>query len=103
MVINMIIYAVQNHLKTKYGDGDGRISLCHSAYTVNMIIPSLIAATNPVILIKFNEDLGRRVAFWRNDGRSQRQQALTPSTRQTTQVSPETVERTHHSVETGQV
>ena len=103
MVVNMIIYAVQNHLKTKYGDGDGRISLCHSAYTVNMIIPSLIAATNPVILIKFNEDLGRRVAFWRNDGRSQRQQALTPSTRQTTQVSPQTAERTHHSVDTGQV
>ena len=86
MVINFVIYALQFHLNPENDDDDddGLISFCRSAYTANMIIPSLIAATNPVILIKFNEDLGRRVAFWRNNGQ-------------------ETVERTHHSVGTGQV
>ena len=41
------------------------IDFCYSAYAVNIILPSLMAATNPLILVMFNADLKRRITFWK--------------------------------------
>ena len=53
---------------------DGRITFCHSTYVVNFLMPSLIAATNPLILMKFNLELRNRAMFWKKSSRSVSQQ-----------------------------
>ena len=42
------------------------VTFCQSSYTVSVLVPSLIAATNPLILILFNDDVKKKITFWRN-------------------------------------
>ena len=42
------------------------VTFCQSSYSVNVVVPSVIAATNPLILILFNDDVKKKIAFWRN-------------------------------------
>ena len=51
--------------RLKYSPDDETIDYCHFVYAVQLILPTLIAATNPLILMKFNLDLRKRVLFWR--------------------------------------
>ena len=53
---------------------DGRITFCYSTYVVNFLLPSLVAATNPLILMKFNLELRKRAMFWKKSSRSVSQQ-----------------------------
>ena len=57
---------------------DGRIGFCHSTYVVNFFLPSLIAATNPLILMKFNLELRKRAMFWKKSSRSQPNRKIMP-------------------------
>ena len=63
----------------KYAIGDGRIGFCQSIYVVQFVFPTIIASTNPLVLIKFNLELRRRVVFWRTT--SQQQNQITPTSR----------------------
>ena len=73
--ISLLAYIYQ--VKRQVFD-DGRISFCHSTYVVNFILPSLIAATNPLILMKFNLELRKIVMFWKKTWRSQPKSKISP-------------------------
>ena len=58
---------------------DYRIDFCHVFYAVHLVIPTLMAATNPLILVWFNEDLRARVGCCKkrtNKGRRSVQTAV---------------------------
>jgi hypothetical protein len=85
MSIFLLIHTVK---RIKSELGSRRIDFCHSAYAVNMALPTLIAATNPVILMRFNKPLRDRVKFWTSVVRSQSQLTVSPLSRQNTVLLP---------------
>ena len=58
---------------------DDNVPFCQSSYIVSVVITSVIAASNPLILILFNNDVMKRVAFWR--GRSRDRSVLSSTHR----------------------
>ena len=86
MIINftslvMVIFTIVLLLRTRNAQilPDYRIDFCHVTYAVNLVIPTLMAATNPLILVWFNEDLRARVGCCKkrtNEGRRSVQTAV---------------------------
>ena len=42
------------------------VTFCESSYIVSVIMTSVIAATNPLILIFFNDDIKKIITFWKH-------------------------------------
>ena len=86
MVISLVIYLLQTYKGGRNKFTSNQISFCHSAYLVNMVLPTTIAATNPVILIMFNEELKKKAMFWRKRQRPQSQLTMASFSAPTSQL-----------------
>jgi hypothetical protein len=71
VIINFTSLVMVISLVAHIMNQDGNIALeldhidfCSTSYIVHVILPSIIAASNPLILMKFNQDLRCRVTFW---------------------------------------
>ena len=83
MVSLISLILTVKYADVKYAVGDGRIGFCQSIYVVQFVFPTIIAATNPLVLMKFNLELRRRVVFWKRSS-----QQVTPSSRLDTSFQP---------------